>query len=92
MLNGKLLVVVAIAIAGAVALGGSAFAKSNGGTRPGWGNGDQNHVHTGPPGQSVRPGHDDENEANEDKNDDKGHKEDHSTNSSTEHGKSGHDD
>ncbi len=24
-------------------------------TRPGWGYGDTNHVHTGPPGQSVRP-------------------------------------
>jgi hypothetical protein len=34
----------------------SAFAApANGGTRPGWGYGDDNHVHTGPPGQSVRP-------------------------------------
>ena len=24
-------------------------------TRPGWGNGDPNHTHTGPPGLSVRP-------------------------------------
>lgn len=31
----------------------SAFAAS-GNMRPGWGFGDKNHVHTGPPGQSVR--------------------------------------
>lgn len=36
-------------------LAGSAFAQSNDDTRPGWGFGDQNHVHTGPPGQSVHP-------------------------------------
>lgn len=34
---------------------GSVFAKTQGETRPGWGHGDKNHVHTGPPGQSVRP-------------------------------------
>jgi len=28
-----------------------------GNNRPGWGHGDNNHVHTGPPGQSVRPPH-----------------------------------
>lgn len=33
----------------------SAFAQNNDTTRPGWGFGDVNHVHTGPPGQSVRP-------------------------------------
>lgn len=26
-----------------------------GGSRPGWGNGDKNHEHTGPPGQSTAP-------------------------------------
>lgn len=31
-----------------------AFAKE-GDTRPGWGFGDKNHVHTGPPGLSDRP-------------------------------------
>ncbi len=31
-----------------------AFAKA-GGTRPGWGFGDPNHEHTGPPGQSTAP-------------------------------------
>ena len=28
-------------------------AKNLDDTRPGWGHGDKNHVHTGPPGQSV---------------------------------------
>jgi len=44
-------------IAAAVAMMvGTAFAQGNptsGQTRPGWGNGDKNHVHTGPPGHSV---------------------------------------
>jgi hypothetical protein len=34
---------------------GAAYAATQNGTRPGWGYGDKNHVHTGPPGQSVRP-------------------------------------
>jgi hypothetical protein len=37
----------------------SALAKSNNDVRPGWGNGDANHVHVGPPGQSVHPENDD---------------------------------
>ncbi len=28
---------------------------ASGNTRPGWGYGDKNHVHTGPPGHSIRP-------------------------------------
>jgi hypothetical protein len=36
----------------------SALAKSNNDVRPGWGNGDKNHVHVGPPGQSVHPDND----------------------------------
>lgn len=44
--------VLALAAAAAVAVAGTAAAAS-GGTRPGWGFGDTNHVHTGPPGQSV---------------------------------------
>ena len=47
---------IVVAIAGA---SGAAFAAKGGNsdnnTRPGWGYGDKNHVHTGPPGQSVRP-------------------------------------
>ena len=31
----------------------TANAKNLDDTRPGWGHGDKNHVHTGPPGQSV---------------------------------------
>jgi hypothetical protein len=33
----------------------AAFAKTTNDVKPGWGFGDQNHIHTGPPGQSVRP-------------------------------------
>lgn len=29
--------------------------KKHGNQRPGWGHGDKNHGHTGPPGHSVRP-------------------------------------
>lgn len=36
-----------------VFLGQAALAKTQSPTRPGWGIGDQNHVHLGPPGQSV---------------------------------------
>jgi hypothetical protein len=45
----------AVAVTGAV--GATAFAsqaaKQADNTRPGWGYGDKNHIHTGPPGQSV---------------------------------------
>jgi hypothetical protein len=47
----------AVAVAGGI--GATAFAAHNSNTsntRPGWGYGDKNHVHTGPPGQSVKPG------------------------------------
>ena len=44
---------IVITVAGA---SGAAFAaKKADNTRPGWGYGDKNHVHTGPPGQSVHP-------------------------------------
>jgi hypothetical protein len=33
----------------------SVYATTTGDTRPGWGHGDDNHDHTGPPGQSVNP-------------------------------------
>jgi hypothetical protein len=36
-----------------VIAGTAAAANHPGNTRPGWGYGDKNHVHTGPPGQSV---------------------------------------
>ena len=54
----KIGVIVSILVA-VVVLGTTAYAASaaKGGTRPGWGYGDKNHVHTGPPGQSVRAKH-----------------------------------
>ena len=57
LLNMRMLVVLATVIAGVVLTVGVAFAQGNSdnNTRPGWGYGDKNHVHTGPPGQSVRP-------------------------------------
>lgn len=54
-INIRALFVLAIIAAAVVFMAHSAFAKTTGGTRPGWGFGDTNHVHTGPPGQSVRP-------------------------------------
>ena len=51
-----ILIAAVVAVAGVVFATG-AFAQGNSGTtKPGWGYGDQNHVHTGPPGQSVHPG------------------------------------
>jgi hypothetical protein len=58
ILNTKLRIAVVIAIlAVATVAVPSALAKSSD-TKPGWGNGDTNHVHLGPPGQSVHPGND----------------------------------
>jgi hypothetical protein len=51
-------VIIGAIVAGSLAIGAAAFAQGNGnsgGTRPGWGFGDKNHTHTGPPGQSVKP-------------------------------------
>jgi hypothetical protein len=47
--------ILGIAVAASLLVAGTAAAANNGGTRPGWGYGDKNHVHTGPPGQSVKP-------------------------------------
>ncbi len=55
LLNMRVLAVAALIMAAFALFGAQAFAKNEGGTRPGWGYGDQNHDHTGPPGQSVRP-------------------------------------
>lgn len=54
-LNLRLLVIGAIAAITLMIVSTTAFAKHNDNTRPGWGFGDQNHVHTGPPGHSVHP-------------------------------------
>lgn len=56
VLNMRVLLILAAIVAAGVITVGGAFAQGNsGGTRPGWGYGDTNHVHTGPPGLSVRP-------------------------------------
>lgn len=44
-----------LAITGVAVASAANAAKPQGDTRPGWGFGDKNHTHTGPPGQSVRP-------------------------------------
>ncbi len=52
----KFLLALAVTVASVAVISGVAIAaKPDGNTRPGWGFGDRNHVHTGPPGQSVRP-------------------------------------
>ena len=57
-LNFRLMLIVGAILAAFAIMTTGAFAKGGaGGTRPGWGYGDQNHVHTGPPGQSVNPVH-----------------------------------
>lgn len=55
VLNMRLLLVTGIALVAFAIMATGAFAKNDDGTRPGWGFGDKNHVHTGPPGQSVHP-------------------------------------
>jgi hypothetical protein len=48
--------ILALAAGATLLVAGTAAAAGNSGTtKPGWGYGDKNHVHTGPPGQSVRP-------------------------------------
>ena len=55
-LNLRAIILATVLGAVAITMATSAFAANNSGaTKPGWGYGDKNHVHTGPPGQSVRP-------------------------------------
>ena len=50
------LIALVVAFVAAVSISApSAFAKTTNDVKPGWGYGDQNHIHIGPPGQSVRP-------------------------------------
>jgi hypothetical protein len=49
------LALAAIAAAAVMMVQAAFAAPANTGVRPGWGFGDENHVHTGPPGQSVAP-------------------------------------
>lgn len=53
----KIVAVAGMVVVSLTALAGATFAKQgDDGTRPGWGWGDKNHVHTGPPGgPSVHP-------------------------------------
>jgi hypothetical protein len=58
-INMRTAVVAAAALAAFGLMAAGAFAQGNphGDTRPGWGFGDDNHVHTGPPGHTVHPVH-----------------------------------
>ncbi len=54
--NFRAIVALAVVVVAAVTVATTAMAAGNSGTtKPGWGFGDKNHVHTGPPGQSVHP-------------------------------------
>jgi hypothetical protein len=55
MLKMTKLVLSLIAVTGFLMVATNTFAQSSP-TKPGWGFGDKNHVHTGPPGQTVVPG------------------------------------
>jgi hypothetical protein len=57
-LNRKLHIAIVIAVLAVITVAvPSALAKSSD-PKPGWGFGDKNHVHLGPPGNSVHPGGD----------------------------------
>lgn len=79
ILNMRMVLVAGIALLAFALLAGGAFAKNDGGTRPGWGFGDKNHEHTGPPGQSVsvNPVNDDDHEDENDDEDDDRHGSNH---------------
>ena len=69
-LNLKMALVVLMIMAALATVAGNVLAKKNDdGSRPGWGHGDKNHTHTGPPGQSVHPGHHDEGDDEDDDRD-----------------------
>jgi hypothetical protein len=56
----RVALVTGLAIAGFALIAGTTFAApgNSGDTKPGWGFGDKNHTHTGPPGgPSVHPVH-----------------------------------
>jgi hypothetical protein len=56
-IKAKIFAVLGITVFSLALVAGTAFAQKNDdGTRPGWGWGDKNHKHTGPPGHSVFPG------------------------------------
>lgn len=55
-INLRAIIALTVVAAAVITMATSALAAGKSGdTKPGWGYGDKNHVHTGPPGQSVRP-------------------------------------
>jgi hypothetical protein len=57
VLSLRSITILAVLAAAVVISASAAFAApgNSGDTKPGWGYGDKNHVHTGPPGQTVQP-------------------------------------
>jgi len=54
----KTVIALAVAFLSTLAIGGvavTAKSQDKDNTRPGYGYGDKNHVHTGPPGQTKKP-------------------------------------
>ncbi len=51
----RIVIIFTIVVTSIVFIANTALAKNDDNTRPGWGYGDKNHEHTGPPGQSVNP-------------------------------------
>jgi hypothetical protein len=65
--NFRAILMIAVVVIAGITVASTALAKGNSGdTKPGWGYGDKNHVHTGPPGQSVHPGNNNDQGENED--------------------------
>lgn len=55
-LNARTILIITALLISFMMIATSALAvRPVGNTRPGWGFGDTNHIHTGPPGQSVNP-------------------------------------
>ena len=67
MRNKAKFLIVALLAALALVVSQSAYAAQNDNTRPGWGFGDKNHIHIGPPGHSQFPG-DGDNDADDHNN------------------------
>jgi hypothetical protein len=53
-IKARVLIVIGLVVFSLALVAGNAFAK-NTSDKPGWGWGDTNHEHQGPPGQSVFP-------------------------------------
>lgn len=55
MTKQRILMTLTLAVVTLLSVQSAYAAQPTDNTRPGWGFGDSNHVHLGPPGQSVRP-------------------------------------